>query len=73
MKINKIKGIIFDYGATIDSNGIHWAEIIRNGYLKAGVNIADDVFREIYVYAERKLAQEKFILPEHNFLDLMRI
>ena len=54
MKINNIKGIIFDYGATIDSNGIHWAEIIRNGYLKAGVNIADDVFREIYVYADRK-------------------
>ena len=24
----KIKGIIFDYGGTIDSNGMHWAEVI---------------------------------------------
>ena len=24
----KVKGIIFDYGGTIDSNGKHWAEVV---------------------------------------------
>ena len=28
----KIKGIIFDYGGTIDSNGMHWAEVIWRAY-----------------------------------------
>ena len=30
LTIDKIKGIIFDYGGTIDSNGLHWAEGLRN-------------------------------------------
>ncbi len=68
-----IKGIIFDYGATIDSNGVHWAEIIWQGYTKAGVNITRQQFRDAYVYAERALAKKKYIYPHHNFLDLMRI
>ena len=29
---DKIKGIIFDYGGTIDSNGLHWAEVIWKAY-----------------------------------------
>ena len=64
-----IKGIIFDYGATIDSNGVHWAEIIWQGYTKAGVNITRQQFRDAYVYAERALAKKKYIYPHHNFLD----
>ena len=27
-----IKGIIFDYGGTIDSRGVHWSEVIWQGY-----------------------------------------
>ena len=26
--ITKVKGILFDYGGTIDSDGLHWAEVI---------------------------------------------
>ena len=26
--LDKVKGILFDYGGTIDSNGMHWAEVI---------------------------------------------
>ena len=29
LTIDKIKGIIFDYGGTIDSNGLHWAELTK--------------------------------------------
>lgn len=69
--INNIKGVIFDYGGTLDSRGVHWSEIIWQGYLKAEINIDKSVFREAYVYAERLLAKHPLILPEYNFLDLM--
>ena len=34
-----VKGIIFDYGGTIDTNGTHWAEVIWEQYLRAEVNV----------------------------------
>ncbi|MCM1029333.1 MAG: HAD family hydrolase [Pseudoflavonifractor sp.] len=71
--ILKIKGIIFDYGGTIDSRGDHWSEVIWRGYRAAGVEIDKSTFRDAYVYAERELARTRHILPHHNFLDLLRI
>ena len=29
--MEKITGIIFDYGGTIDSRGVHWSEVIWDG------------------------------------------
>lgn len=68
-----IKGIIFDYGGTIDSRGVHWSEIIWNGYQMACVPVDKPIFREAYVYAERELARHPHILPHHNFHDLLLI
>lgn len=28
-----VKGIIFDYGGTLDSNGLHWAEEIGRAHV----------------------------------------
>lgn len=72
-KLKDIKGIIFDYGGTIDSRGVHWSEIIYDGYKSAGLEISKDIFRDAYVYAERELAKVRHILPEHNFYDLLLI
>ena len=69
----KIKGIIFDYGGTIDSFGDHWSEVIYDGYINAGLNVEKGVFRDAYVYAERELARTRYILPQHNFYDLLLI
>lgn len=68
-----IKGIIFDYGGTIDSRGDHWSEVILRAYRAAGIDIPLQDFRDAYVFAERELARTLHILPHHNFLDLMRI
>lgn len=68
-----IKGVIFDYGGTIDSRGVHWSEVIWDGYKEAGVDVEKDEFRGCYVYAERELARVRHILPEHNFYDLLLI
>ncbi len=68
----EIKGIIFDYGGTLDSRGVHWSEVLWNGYQQAGVPIEKETFRNAYVEGERALARERIILPQDNFLTLLR-
>ena len=71
--MENIKGIIFDYGGTIDSRGVHWSEIIWDGYQVAQIDVTKEQFRECYVFAERELARNPHILPQHNFYDLLLI
>lgn len=68
-----IKGIIFDYGGTIDSRGVHWSEIIFDAYQAEGVPVDKPTFRDAYVFAERELARTRHIFPEHTFHDLLLI
>ena len=67
-----IKGIIFDYGGTLDSRGVHWNEVLWQGYQAAGVPIDKETFRKAYVEGERALARERIILPQDNFHTLLR-
>lgn len=67
-----IKGIIFDYGGTLDSRGVHWSEVLWQGYQQAGVPIDKETFRTAYVEGERALARERIIMPQDNFLTLLR-
>lgn len=69
----RIKGIIFDYGGTLDTGGDHWSEVIWDAWQKAGIRCDKEQFRECYVYAERELARTLHILPHHDFHDLLTI
>ena len=66
-----IKGIIFDYGGTLDSRGIHWSEVLWQGYVNASVPVDKETFRTAYVEGERALARERIILPQDNFHTLL--
>ena len=66
-----IEGIIFDYGGTLDSRGVHWSEVLWQGYQQAGVPIDKATFRTAYVDGERALARERIILPQDNFHTLL--
>jgi putative hydrolase of the HAD superfamily len=66
-----IKGIIFDYGATIDSNGKHWAEVLWEAYQESQVPVTKTAFQEAYVYGERYLATHPVIQPHYTFRDLL--
>lgn len=68
-----LKGIIFDYGGTLDTGGDHWSWVIWEAWQKAGVATTLPIFREAYVYAERELARTRHILPHHDFSDLLNI
>lgn len=71
--ITKVKGIIFDYGGTLDTAGEHWSEVIWEAYRQSAVIVDKAEFREAYVNAERELARERHILPAHDFNDLLQI
>lgn len=67
-----IKGIIFDYGGTLDSRGVHWSEVLWQGYQQAVVPIDKQTFRTAYVEGERALARERIILPQDDFHVLLQ-
>ena len=72
MKSNKIRGIIFDYGGTLDTRGDHWSEVIWDGYQQCGIAIDKPSYRDAYVYGERALAVNPIVTPEFHFIDILR-
>ncbi|MDE6393796.1 MAG: HAD family hydrolase, partial [Duncaniella sp.] len=70
--IDNIRAIIFDYGGTLDSRGDHWSEVIRRAYEAEGLRIPHETFRDAYVHAERALDGSGIILPDDNYLAVMR-
>ena len=73
IETTRIKGLLFDYGGTIDSNGLHWAEVIWQAYEALQVPVSKECFREAYVYGERTLGQNPIVQPHHTFLDMLRL
>ena len=67
-----IRGILFDYGGTLDTGARHWAHVIWEGYQKAGIKVENAEFREAYVFGERALAKAPIILPTDNFPTLLQ-
>lgn len=68
-----VKGLLFDYGGTIDTNGVHWGEVIRRAYTQFEVPVSHEQFRDAYVRVERTLGSRPLILPEHTFRETLDI
>jgi HAD superfamily hydrolase (TIGR01509 family) len=68
-----IKGVLLDYGGTIDTNGLHWGGVLWNSYQKYGVQIDQEIFSKAYSFGERALAIHPIVKPEHTFLDTLRL
>ncbi|MCM1355516.1 MAG: HAD family hydrolase [Staphylococcus sp.] len=67
-----VRGVIFDYGGTLDSRGDHWSHIILDGYRKAGVEISAAEFIPAYIHGERALAIAGVVCATDTFMDVMR-
>ena len=70
--MNNIKGVIFDYGGTLDTNGVHWFHIFRQVYAQHLPQITEKQLREAYVYGERYLATHRVIESEDDFLAMLK-
>lgn len=65
------KGLLFDYGGTIDTNGVHWGEVIWQAYVESAIPVSREQFREAYVHVERTLGSQPLIRPSHTFRDVL--
>ena len=70
-KIKDIKGLIFDYGGTLDTNGTHWSEVIWKTYQEIGIPVRKEQFREAYVVGERYLANPGIVKSNDVFYDVL--
>lgn len=68
-----VKGIIFDYGGTLDTRGNHWGKVLWHAYEHQQVPVTEEQFREAYVYAERTLGRNPIILPTYTFKKLLDV
>jgi HAD superfamily hydrolase (TIGR01549 family) len=66
-----IKGILFDYGGTIDTNGLHWGGVLWDHYQKHKVLVSEEDFGKAYSFGERALAINPLVKPEHTFYDVL--
>ncbi|MGP1476308.1 MAG: HAD family hydrolase [Phocaeicola sp.] len=69
--LTNIKGIIFDYGGTIDTNSRHWAKVLWSLYQKYNIPIDEDSFREAYIFGERSLARYPYVSPNDDFYQVL--
>ena len=68
----QVKAILLDYGGTIDTNGVHWSEVIYDGYRSANANVAKEDFRKAYVYAEQYMEKNPTLVkPDDTFKETL--
>ena len=63
--IKNIKALIFDFGGTIDTDGIHWSEKFWEYYQKFNIPISKEQYEKAYRTGEPKV--EKVIQKEDTF------
>ena len=61
-----IKGILIDFGGTIDSDGIHWFDAFKEAYDMVA-DIPRDLLWDAYVHTERTLGRNPIIKPIDTF------
>lgn len=67
-----IKAILLDYGGTIDTNGMHWSEVIYEGYKQTKADVQKEDFRKAYVFAEQYMEKNPTVVkPEDTFKETL--
>lgn len=69
----KDKVLIFDYGATLDTNGIHWYYIFKQEHLRYNDFLSDEQLRDAYIYAEQTISKQHLVEAKDNFLQTLLI
>ena len=65
--LGDVKGIIFDYGGTLDTAGCHWGKMLWRAYERQQVPVTEEQFRDAYVFGERALGRNPIIRPDDTF------
>ena len=63
-----MKGVLIDFGGTIDTDGRHWYKVFKRAYNSVMPGLDDALLRNAYIHAERTLGRTPVIKPEYTFL-----
>ena len=63
-----MKGVLIDFGGTIDTDGRHWYKVFKRAYNSVMPGLDDALLRNAYIHAERTLGRTPVIKPEYPFL-----
>ncbi|GAB2793608.1 HAD family phosphatase [Rhabdobacter roseus] len=66
-----VKGVLIDYGGTIDTNGLHWGAVLWDSYQRHQLPVEKADFALAYAFGERSLALHPIIQPQHTFYDTL--
>ncbi len=66
-----MKAVLFDFGGTIDTDGVHWSEEFWEFYRRFGVVVGREEFEAAYLGIEKELA-EGASLGETTFYETLR-
>lgn len=67
-----IKGILIDFGGTIDSDGIHWFDAFREAYALVA-DVPHELLWDAYVHTERTLGSNPIITPDFTFRQTLQV
>jgi putative hydrolase of the HAD superfamily len=67
-----VKGVLIDFGGTIDTDGRHWYKVFKQAYSCVAPAIEDALLRQAYVYAERTLGKNPIINPQFTFYKTLK-
>jgi putative hydrolase of the HAD superfamily len=66
--MNLDKTIIFDFGGTLDTNGIHWSRKLKKTFENNGIIIDTDKFNKAFVKSDRHLCINNKIFKDYKSL-----
>jgi FMN phosphatase YigB (HAD superfamily) len=51
-----LRAVLFDFGGTLDGDGVHWSTRFHEAYARAGLEVARERFDAAFVEADRRIA-----------------
>ena len=66
-----MKAVLFDFGGTIDTDGVHWSEKFWEYYERFGVQVKKSDFEKAFVATERELGDVP-VLRQATFYETLR-
>lgn len=67
------KGLLIDFGGTVDTNGRHWFRVFQDAYRESRPDIPEETLRSAYVFAERYMGKNPVVGNGFNFSQTIRI
>lgn len=66
-----MKAVLFDFGGTIDTDGVHWSEKFWEYYERFAIPVKKHEFERAFVASEKKLAEVP-VLKQASFYETLR-